>query len=280
MTILRTAAALVAFAANSILCRTALAGSTIDPVSFTAIRLGSGAAVLWWLARASGEPVEPRPRGGSWPSGLALFTYAIAFSLAYVSLSAGTGALILFGAVQLTMFAFAVRSGQRLRPAQWGGLLAALAGLVALVFPGLSAPDPLGALLMAVAGVAWGVYSIRGRGARAPVRRTAGNFACATVLALPCLLPAAASLRAEPAGVLLACASGGLASALGYVVWYGALRGLGVAQAAVVQLLVPVLAGVAGVLVLGEPLGVRLVAAGLLVLGGVAVVVWPRDASR
>jgi len=271
MTPLFTAIALLAFAANSLLCRLALGGDGIDPVSFTAVRLVSGALVLWLLTRVGGERSEQGATHGSWWSGFALFAYAAAFSLAYVSLSAGIGALILFGAVQVTMLGIAMRRGDALGRSQIFGLVAALGGLVVLVLPGITAPDPLGAVLMTGAGIAWGVYTIRGRGAATPVRMTAGNFARSVPFVLLALLPAATSLHANARGLGLAIASGALTSGLGYVVWYRALRGLSVSQAAVLQLLVPVLAALGGVLLLGEQLSVRLAGASLLILGGVAV---------
>ncbi len=275
MTFLLTALALLAFAGNSLLCRAALSGGSIDPAAFTAIRLTSGALVLWLLARCVGERRPEHERAGSWLSGAALFAYAIAFSFAYVSLPAGVGALVLFGAVQLTMLTFAVCAGQGLRAGQWGGFVVAVAGLVTLVFPGLSTPDPLGVLLMVVAGVAWGVYSIRGRGVAAPIASTAGNFVRAAPFALLLLWPAAGSLHAQGSGIWLALASGVVTSGLGYVIWYRALRGLQVSQAAVVQLLVPVLAGGLGVLLLGEVMTTRLLIGGLSILGGVAVAARP-----
>jgi drug/metabolite transporter (DMT)-like permease len=273
MTPLFTALALLAFAANSLLCRSALGSGGIDPVSFTAVRLLSGAVVLWLLSRILGErQAMPAPViGGSWRSGLALFAYAAAFSLAYVSLSAGVGALLLFGSVQVTMLATAMRSGNGLDRGQAVGFAAAAAGLVVLVLPGITAPSPLGALLMAVAGVAWGIYTMRGRSASAPVRMTAGNFVRSVPFALLSLLPAIGSLHSNAQGLVLALASGTVTSGLGYVIWYRALRGLSVAQASVLQLLVPVLAAFGGVVLLGEQLSVRLAGASLLILGGVAL---------
>jgi drug/metabolite transporter (DMT)-like permease len=275
MTPLFTALALLAFAANSLLCRSALGSGGIDPVSFTAVRLLSGAVVLWLLSRILGErQAMPAPApviGGSWRSGLALFAYAAAFSLAYVSLSAGVGALLLFGSVQVTMLATAMRSGNGLDRGQAVGFAAAAAGLVVLVLPGITAPSPLGALLMAVAGVAWGIYTMRGRSASAPVRMTAGNFVRSVPFALLSLLPAIGSLHSNAQGLVLALASGTVTSGLGYVIWYRALRGLSVAQASVLQLLVPVLAAFGGVVLLGEQLSVRLAGASLLILGGVAL---------
>ncbi len=262
---------LVAFAANSLLCRMALGGELIDPVSFTTIRLLSGALVLLPLSRAVGAPT-PSPRSASsWASGLALFTYALAFSLAYVSLDTGMGALLLFGAVQVTMIGAALRAGERPHAAEWLGLAAAMAGLVYLISPGISAPPPGGALLMTVAGIAWGVYSLRGRRAGAPMAATSGNFARSVPFAIATSLVTLSLVRIQPAGAVLALVSGAVTSGLGYVIWYRALRGLTATTAAIVQLLVPVLAALGGVVFLTERITHRLVIASVLILGGVAV---------
>jgi drug/metabolite transporter (DMT)-like permease len=270
-TALLTALALVAFAGNSILCRMALGARLIDPAGFTAVRLGSGALMLWLVVavRSGGVP----RLAGQWGSAAALFVYAAAFSLAYISLSAGTGALILFGAVQLTMLLAGLRAGERPRPAEWLGLALAASGLVVLVRPGLTAPSPTGSALMATAGVAWGVYSLRGRGSTEPLRNTAGNFLRTVPAALLMLLLAGRGAGWDPRGVLLAIASGALASGLGYAVWYAALPALTATRAALVQLLVPVLAAAGGVVVLGETIPLRLPVAAALVLGGVALAV-------
>ncbi len=274
-----TALTMLAFAANSLLCRAALGGGShgatdraIDPVSFTTLRLLAGALLLWPLARR----VDPTPGGeqsGSFGSALALHGYAIAFSLAYVSLEAGAGALVLFGVVQTTMILAGLRGGERPRPAQWLGLASAVGGLGYLLLPGLSAPSPVGAALMAAAGVAWGIYSLRGRGAPRPIAVTAGNFLRAAPLALATSLAALPLGRphVEPRGALLAVASGAVASGLGYSLWYRALRGHSATTAAVSQLSVPVIAAAGGVLLLGEAPSARLGLASALVLGGVAV---------
>lgn len=278
-TALLTAFTLLAFAANSLLCRAALGEQRIDPTSFTTVRLVSGALALVLLARVFGEAREPgeaRSSATSWASGVVLFVYAIAFSLAYVSLNTGTGALILFGTVQVTMIGAALRGGERLGAGQWLGLLAAVAGLVYLVSPGLEAPDPVGALLMTASGVAWGLYSLRGRGAKAPVRGTASNFVHSVPLTLVASGAGLSFAHLEPVGVALAATSGVVTSGLGYALWYRALRGLSTTQASVVQLLVPVLAAGAGVAFLAEPLSTRLVTASGAILGGVAVVVVAR----
>jgi drug/metabolite transporter (DMT)-like permease len=268
-----TGLTLVAFAANSLLCRLALGGGRIDPLSFTALRLVSGALVLLAVARVVPDSDASRSTRGTWGSAFALFTYAAAFSLAYQSLSTGMGALILFGAVQVTMIAAALHAGEHLRPLQWTGSAAAAGGLVYLTLPGISAPDPAGAALMGVAGVAWGMYSIRGRGAAAPVAMTAGNFLRTVPMALIAGAAGFSSLHLERSGVLLAVVSGGVTSGLGYVLWYTVLRSLTTGQASVVQLLVPVLAAFGGVAFLAEHVSVRLVAASAVILGGTAMAV-------
>lgn len=268
-----TVVTMLAFAGNSLLCREALGRQAIDPVSFSTLRVLSGAALLLLVGRWL-EPsrTEPGAAAGSWGSGAALYAYAIAFSLAYVSLEAGTGALVLFALVQVTMIVAGLRGGERPTVVQWLGLAAALGGLVYLLAPGASAPSPLGAGLMALAGVAWGVYSLRGRGAARPVAATAGNFLRAAPLALvgSAVGLAKTDARASAYGAGLAVASGALASGLGYALWYQALRGHTATTAAIVQLSVPALAAAGGVVLLGERPTLRLALATALVLGGVA----------
>lgn len=273
---LLTTAALIAFAANSLLCRLALAPRELDAASFTAIRLASGALVLAALAAR-----RPRGPGGTWGSATALFAYAAPFSYAYLELGAGIGALVLFGAVQTTMIGWAIARGERPRPAVWIGVALALGGLVALAAPGRTAPDPLATALMALAGVAWGVYSLRGRAPGAdPLRANAGNFLRATPMALALVGIALVAAPAAPSpsarGVALAVASGAIASGIGYSVWYAALRGLAATQAAVVQLLVPVIAAAGGVALLGEAVTWRLAGAAAAILGGVALAIRAR----
>lgn len=265
-----TVLTLVAFAANSLLCRMALAPDLIDPVGFTAIRLLSGAAVLVPLSGLVAEPRRKDQSAGSWRSSLALFVYAMAFSLAYVSLETGVGALILFGAVQATMIGGGLLSGERPRLGEWLGLLVAMGGLVYLVLPGLAAPDPIGVALMLVSGVGWGIYSVRGKDSVAPVAATAGNFFRAVPLALLGIAIAWASLHAERRGVVLALVSGAVTSGLGYVLWYMALRGLTATRAAIVQLTVPVFAAAGGIAFLAEEPTLRLGVSSVLILGGVA----------
>ncbi len=263
-----TALTMVAFASNSILCRLALGGKSIDPVGFTAVRIVSGAVTMFVVARLSGRRRTEANRG-SWTSGLALFAYAVGFSLAYVRLGVGTGALILFGCVQLTMIVRGVMGGERPDLLQWAGLAVAAAGLVYLVFPGLSAPPLAGSALMAGAGVAWGIYSLRGRGAIDPVVATTDNFVRAAPMALAVALAGAGRLEGNARGIALAVASGAVASGLGYLLWYFALRGLTAMRAATVQLTVPVIAACGGVVLLSERITARLLVASALVLGGV-----------
>lgn len=266
-----TALALVAFAGNSILCRMALGERLIDPVGFTAVRLGAGAAFLWLVTTLrAGAPQRPP---GHWGSALALFVYASAFSFAYVSLGAGTGALLLFSAVQLTMILAGFRAGERPRPREWIGFVLAIGGLVILVRPGLSAPSPGGAALMAAAGASWGVYSLRGRGSKEPLRNTAGNFLLTLPMAALLVLVTGSQGAWEARGVALATASGALASGAGYSIWYAALPALTATRAALVQLLVPVLAAAGGGVLLHEAVPLRLPISAALVLGGVALAV-------
>jgi len=273
LTAVLTAAAMLAFAANSLLCRAALGGGLADAASFTTLRLASGALALGALARARGSALTPSRV--AWGSALALFTYALGFSLAYLRIPAGAGALLLFAAVQLTMIGAGLRSGERPRALEWVGLAVSLAGLVLLTRPGLTGPDPTGAALMLGAGVAWGVYSLRGRGAADAVAANASAFARAVPLALAtsAAFGLIAATRLTPAGVLLAIASGAVTSGLGYAVWYAALRGLSATRAAIVQLSVPPLAAVGGVLALGEDVSLRLVLASVLILGGIALAI-------
>ncbi len=268
--VLLTAVALVAFAANSLLARAALDGTSIDPLTFTAVRLAAGALVLAVLVRARIE--RPGARG-SWVSAGALFAYALLFSLAYRGLTAATGALLLFGAVQVTMLTVALARGDRLAAHQWAGLAAALGGIAWLLWPGMAAPPVMSAACMAGAGIAWGIYTLRARGGGDPTAVTAANFLRATVPAAVLLGVFASAARWDTHGVVLAVASGALASGLGYAVWYAALRHIGTHSAAVAQLAVPVITALGGVGLLAEPLEARLVGSGLLVLAGVGLVV-------
>src|SRR5436305_762703 len=265
-----TLLAMTAFAGNSLLCRQALKRTTIDAASFTFIRILSGAVVLWLVVTLR---KGTRPKAGNWASALALFAYAAAFSFAYISLSASTGALLLFGAVQATMIIWGLSRGERLQTRQWLGLVLAVGGLVALLFPSLSAPPINGALLMLCAGIAWGFYSLRGKGAGDPVTTTAGNFWRAVVFVSILSIALLPWARLDRAGLGYAVLSGAIASGVGYVIWYSALPGLKAASAATVQLSVPVLAAVGGILFLGESITLRFLLASIAVLGGIALVV-------
>ncbi len=266
-----TLLALVAFAANTVLCRLALHDGSIDAASFSTIRLASGALALWVIVVLFHRGSKPTVACGNWMSAFMLFLYALPFSFAYLSLTTGTGALILFGAVQATMIASGLHAGERPHVKEWLGLAIAVGGLVYLVSPGLAAPSPLSAGLMVVAGIAWGAYSLRGRGAVDPVRTTAGNFARTVPLALAVSLVALPMAYVSAKGALWAVISGALASGVGYAIWYAALRGLSATRAATVQLAVPVLSAVAGVILLAEVVTLRLIIAAVLILGGVGL---------
>lgn len=268
-TLLLTALAMLAFAGNSLLCRAALRDSQIDPASFTALRLFAGALVLWLLLytrkRAATVP-------GNWAGALSLFIYAAAFSYAYLHLDAGAGALLLFGAVQLSMIAWGLLRGERLHRLQVVGLVLAAAGLVALLLPGTSTPSLSASCLMVLAGIAWGTYSLLGKGTPDPLAATAGNFIrTLPIVAVLCLV-ALGSLEWDSAGVVYALLSGGLTSGIGYAIWYAAMPGLAAIQAASVQLSVPLLTALAGSVLLGESLTGRLMLAGVAILGGIALV--------
>ncbi|MDP3330807.1 MAG: DMT family transporter [Methylococcaceae bacterium] len=284
-TVWLTALALIAFAANSLLCRLALAQPSfgkpaIDAASFSLIRLASGAITLWLIVvlfqQKNGEK-SAKQLDGNWFSALMLFLYVVGFSFAYLSLSAGVGALILFGAVQATMLFSAILSGERPYHVEWFGLLLALAGLVYLVLPGLAAPPLSGSIFMTIAGVAWGFYSLLGRGVTSPLAATTGNFARAVPLVTVVFVLSFKHVHISTAGALPAMLSGALASGVGYAVWYAALRGLSAARAATLQLAVPVLAAMGGVLFLSEAISLRLIVAALMILGGVGLAVLGRE---
>jgi len=269
---------MLAFAANSLLARMALTQTGIDPASFSAIRLVSGAVflVLFVAVRYRKLPFET----GSWWSALALFVYAVAFSYAYVRLSTGTGALILFGAVQGTMLCYGFVKGDRLGPVQLGGFLLACLGVVWLLLPGADAPSLSGSGLMAIAGIAWGAYSLRA-GASDPVLTSAGNFARTVPMCLILTVAALQTLDVDSAGVLYALASGIVTSGIGYIVWYAVLPHISVVNASTIQLSVPALAALMGVLVLSEPVSLRLFVATVAILLGIAIVLRAkREISR
>jgi drug/metabolite transporter (DMT)-like permease len=265
---------MLAFAANSLLCRAALQTHSIDPASFTTIRLFSGAIMLGLIASVQSGP-KVLLKAGSWKEALALFAYAAAFSFAYVTLPAATGALILFGCVQATMITAGLARGERLSLIQSLGALAAIAGLVYLLAPGVHAPAPAGAALMAAAGIAWGFYSLlgRSRAGRDPTAATAGNFLRSVPLCLPLIWYAVKSgVDLAANGAFLALISGAITSGVGYAIWYAALKHLAAAQAAIVQLTVPAIAAAGAVAFLGEPFSMRLLIASATILGGVLLV--------
>jgi drug/metabolite transporter (DMT)-like permease len=272
-----TGLALIAFAANSLLCRVALRAMEIDPAAFTTIRVVSGALVLWVILAIRRQPLRG---AGTWGSALALFAYALAFSFAYLALSAGTGALLLFAAVQTTMIAWGLRQGERFAVQQWIGLVIALTGLFLLLLPGFSTPPPGASVMMLLAGVSWGVYSLRGKSSDDPVRDTAGNFLRAAPMATLLGIVYLRSFHAAAIGVACAIVSGAITSALGYIIWYSALPQLKATTAATVQLSVPVLAAAGGILLLREPLTLRFAISAVAVLGGLGLVVFEQHLSR
>jgi len=278
---------MVAFASNSLLCRAALKQTRIDAASFTLVRIFSGAAALWIIVGArkrftghrhdSTKAQKTLPtawiKAGNWTSSFALFVYAAFFSLAYNTLSAGTGALLLFGAVQAAMILWGLRKGEQLDAVQIAGLVVAMTGLIVLLLPGLSAPPLIGSVVMLAAGVAWGVYSLRGAIASDAIAATAGNFLRAIPFAILTSLIAIRWTNLDSLGLIYAVTSGTVTSGLGYVIWYAALPGLRATSAATVQLSVPVLAATGGILFLHESITVRYVLASLAVLGGIFLVV-------
>lgn len=272
-----TSLAMIAFAGNSLLCRVALKHAHIDAASFTTIRLISGAAVLWLVVRMRRGAYTGR---GNWLSASALFAYAAGFSFAYMSLSAATGALLLFGAVQATMIGYGVWAGERLRKPQLVGLILALGGLVGLLLPGLSAPPLYGSILMLGAGVAWGIYSLRGKSAGDPISVTAGNFLRTVPIAVALSLLMLKESSLDTVGFWYAVSSGALASGIGYAIWYTALPSLKAANAATVQLSVPVIAALGAAAILGEPITPRLVLASAAILGGIALIILEKQHAK
>lgn len=273
-TILLTALAMLAFAANSLLCRLALGPHLIDAATFTSVRAISGAAALSAITLLRAATAEPTK--ADWRSAAMLFIYMVFFSFAYLYLGAGTGALVLFASVQLTMFTVALREGERFSLLSWAGFALAGLGLIYLVSPGLTAPDPVGALLMIIAGIAWGVYSLMGRSAGNPLKAATTNFVYIVPAALIVNVLFAGDFSATPGGLALAATSGAVTSGCGYVIWYAALTGLTATRAATVQLAVPAIAALGGVLLLSEPLTPRLLIASAVTLGGIAIVLAQR----
>jgi drug/metabolite transporter (DMT)-like permease len=264
--------AMIAFAANSLLARLALAGNGSDPWTYTGVRLVAGAlmlAFLVWLRRR--RAVSQLPRAGSWAQALALFGYALAFSLAYLRLGAAMGALVLFASVQIGMVTRAIIAGDRPGPFEWLGLALAAGAFVYLVSPGLSAPDTIGTALMVLAGLSWAAYSLLGRGSARPLEDTAGNFLRCLPLALVVLAIGLMGQVPQPEAVVYAIVSGAIASGLGYAVWYAVLPALPRTRAAIIQLSVPVIAAAAAIPLLGETASLRLVVSAILILGGIAM---------
>ena len=275
--------AMLAFAGNSLLCRMALKQTAMDPASFTSVRLLSGACTLWLLVRMRHDSVTVNAeQGGNWWSAVALFAYAAGFSFAYVGMSAATGALLLFGAVQATMIGYGLANGERLRGLQVAGFLLALSGLVVLMLPGVATPSLVNALFMLGAGVAWGVYSLRGKRTQGysvndSIRVTAGNFARAAPMALMLNLLLYGHASVDALGIALAVGSGALASGLGYAIWYRVIPELQATHAASVQLSVPVITALGGVVLLGETFTLTLMLTSTAILGGIALVIWRRE---
>lgn len=272
--------AMLAFAGNSVLCRLALTQTSIDPASFTSVRLISGALVLGCLLGLRATKPSQKTLGGDWPSAFALWAYAAGFSFAYLTLSAATGALLLFAAVQITMIGASLHAGVRYSAAQIVGLLLTLSGLFGLLAPGLTAPPWFGSALMISAGIAWGVYSLRGRAAGDSIHTTAGNFARAVPLTLLLSAATISRLSADSSGLLYAFASGALTSGCGYAIWYHVLPRLSVSTAAITQLSVPLITAVGGALWLGEAPTLRLWLAGAAILGGIVLVIGKGSLKR
>lgn len=266
-----TVCALTAFAANSVLCRLALGAGAIDAAGFTIVRLVSGAVVLFLIVLLQAN--NGQTTKGSWFAGFLLFLYAMTFSYAYINLDTGTGALILFGAVQITMICLSIIAGNKLLPTEWIGVIIAFAGFVYLVLPGVAAPSALGFLLMATAGIAWGVYTLKGRGSVNPLADTTYNFLRTMPLVIILVFFTFRDFHYTPYGVALAIVSGGVTSGLGYTIWYIALRNLTATQAAVAQLSVPVIAALGGIIFMAESITFRLSISSLLILGGIFLVV-------
>ncbi|MGR8946854.1 MAG: DMT family transporter [Gammaproteobacteria bacterium] len=276
-TVLFTIAALLCFAANSVLCRLALSDQLIDPTSFTLVRLASGIIMLSVILTIASHKKPLSAARGNWIASVALFVYAITFSFAYISLDTGTGALILFGSVQISMLAWQRINGKRLNLFEWCGALMAFAGLIYLVYPTIATPSAMGLLLMTTAGCAWAVYTIRGKASLSPLADTTLNF----VRTVPwlCLLALLMhdKLQMSTDGFIYACLSGALASGIGYTLWYVALEKLSATLAAVTQLLVPAIAAMGGVLFVGEMVSLRLTFAAAIILGGIGLIIYAAD---
>jgi drug/metabolite transporter (DMT)-like permease len=278
-TILFTGLALIAFAANSVLCRLALGESAIDASTFTIVRLLAGAIVLTVIMSISKIKSNSNTNSstkGSWPASIALFIYALTFSFAYVTLDTATGALILFGSVQITMILMSIFSGNRLHISEWFGMAIAFTGFVYLILPGVTTPSVIGFLLMTVSGIAWGIYTLKGRGSKNPIMDTAFNFLRTMPFVIILAIVTFKYAHYSSEGILLAVLSGSIASGIGYMIWYSALSGLSVNQAAVLQLLVPVIAAVGGIIFVSESISFRLTVSSAMILGGILMVVLGR----
>lgn len=273
--ILTTIFALACFALNSILCRLALKSDEIDAASFTAIRLVSGALMLFAINLFVNKDKE-KTKNGSWSSAFYLFFYAVCFSFAYINLTTGNGALILFSTVQFTLIAIALYKGERPHRLEWLGFLLAFGGLIYLVFPGLSAPPFFSSALMFCAGVAWGFYTLNGKNSTNPIADTAGNFLRSVPFAIPILLIFLAQTHLSAKGIFLAILSGAVASGIGYTAWYAILKFHTATRAAILQISVPAFAALGGVIFLAESLNFRLISASFLILGGVALAIFGR----
>ena len=278
-TILFTGLALIAFAANSVLCRLALGESAIDASTFTIVRLLAGAIVLTVIMSISKIKSNSNTNSstkGSWPASIALFIYALTFSFAYVTLDTATGALILFGSVQIAMILMSIFSGNRLHISEWFGMAIAFTGFVYLILPGVTTPSVIGFLLMTVSGIAWGIYTLKGRGSKNPIMDTAFNFLRTMPFVIILAIVTFKYAHYSSEGILLAVLSGSIASGIGYMIWYSALSGLSVTQAAVLQLLVPVIAAVGGIIFFSESISFRLTVSSAMILGGILMVVLGR----
>ncbi len=262
--------AMTAFAANSLLCRLALVNLEIDAASFASIRISSGAMALWLIIKLQGKETGPN---GNWRSAFALFSYATAFSYAYINLSAGTGALLLFGAVQSTMILYGLRSGERLNKWQSAGFVFALLGLIVFMLPGISTPSLIDSILMIVAGIAWGAYSLLGKGAKKPLEMTTGNFVRAVPFSVGLSILMMSQVHLSGTGILLATLSGAIASGMGYAIWYLVVSETTTTNSAIMQLSVPVIAGIGGIAFLDEAITLHQLVSSLAILMGIAVVI-------
>ena len=271
-TITLTCLALIALSANSVLCRLALENNAIDASSFTVLRLLSGAIVLLIIISTTRNTAVTSSRG-SWSASFMLFLYAITFSYAYISLDTGTGALILFGSVHITMILLSHISGTRLHITEWFGVIIAFAGFIYLILPGITTPSLIGFLLMTVAGIAWGIYTLKGQGSKSPLMDTAYNFFRTIPFVVLLAILTFKNISYSSEGILLALLSGGITSGIGYTIWYIVLGGLSSTQAAVLQLTIPVIAALGGVIFVSEAITFRLTISATMVLGGILIVV-------